>query len=77
MGCYETITFKCPNCGEELAAQSKSGPCALGVYSHESVPINVAMDANRHAPFLCSCGKSWQFVTASPEGRIFLPIEEV
>jgi hypothetical protein len=61
MGCYETILFKCPACGAQLEAQSKSGPCLLETFQHTSVPIDVAQDANRHAPFECECGKKWMF----------------
>lgn len=76
MGCYETITFNCPNCGEELNAQSKSGPCQLDVYKHDSVPMSVAVDANRHAPFECVCGKKWAFVVPSFDDRIALKVVE-
>jgi hypothetical protein len=74
MGCYETVTFKCPSCGAELSAQSKGGPCEMSEYPHYSVPLDVATDANRHAPITCDCGKSWRFAIPSQEQRIFLPI---
>ena len=61
MGCFDCITFRCPNCGTEHEAQSKSGACVLDTYNHASVPMNVAYDANRHAPFKCACGSSWYF----------------
>jgi len=61
MGCYDTITAKCPDCGSEISAQSKSGPCILAVFTSDDVPVCVAHDANRHAPFHCECGKKWQF----------------
>ena len=61
MGCYETITFHCPDCGEDFYTQSKSGPCALLQYEHTSVVADVASDANRHAPFKCECGSEWEF----------------
>jgi transcription elongation factor Elf1 len=76
MGCYETITFKCPSCGAELSAQSKGGPCAMGMYSHDSVPLDVATDANRHAPYICDCGKSWMFNIPPFDTRINLEIIE-
>lgn len=76
MGCYEIIIFKCPNCGTELSAQSKSGPCSMGMYEHHSVPMDVAIDANRHAPFTCECGKRWMFVVPHPNNRINLAIIE-
>ena len=77
MGCYETIHFKCPNCGAGLSAQSKSGPCVLDDYEHTSVPMDVAIDANRHAPFECDCGKIWMFKIPSYTDRVALEILEL
>jgi len=59
MGVYDSIIFYCPECGECLEAQSKSGSCNMQTYNISKVPVNVAEDANRHAPFECSCGKKW------------------
>lgn len=64
MGVYDTIYFKCPKCGEEINAQSKSGECLLKNYPNTDVPISVAYDANRHAPFKCDCGAVWLFDTS-------------
>ena len=77
MGCYDTIEFKCPECGKEISGQSKSGDCVLADYDYTSVPISVAQDANRHAPFLCSCGEAWFFgnIPGFDEKRISLTIE--
>jgi len=59
MGCFDTIIFDCPSCGYTLYAQSKSGDCLLFDYYNTSVPLDVAINANRHAPFICECGKKW------------------
>jgi len=69
MGCYDMIRTKCPVCGRTLTAQSKSGGCTLREYDFTEVPVSVASDANRHAPFECECGSKWIF------GNI--PTEEV
>lgn len=59
MGCYDTINFDCPECGNKMSAQSKGGQCNLADYNCDNVPIDVASDANRHAPFKCDkCGTS-------------------
>ena len=79
MGMYDTIIFNCPNCGTEIEVQSKSGECILGVYESTDVPIPVAQDANRHAPFEClKCHKKWYFDISGmpPLTRINLPIKE-
>ena len=79
MGCYETIFFECPNCGRELSGQSKSGPCILDSYHYKKVPIDVALDANRHAPFECykelgGCGKKWEFGKIPTIDRIMVEL---
>ena len=61
MGVYDTIYFRCPKCGEEIGCQSKSGDCCLADYDHDKVPIDVALDGNRHAPFSCECGNCYFF----------------
>lgn len=61
MGMFDTITFKCPNCGADLSTQSKSGACMLGEYDRHAVPQSVAYDCNRHMPIVCNCGKSYSF----------------
>lgn len=80
MGCYDTIIFRCPNCGAEMGAQSKSGDCLLMNYSNAAVPIEVAYDANRHAPFECECGKFWVLDTSEVKGvepiTVNLPVIE-
>ena len=79
MGCYDTICFGCPDCGEELSGQSKSGDCVLKDYPHISVPRSVADDANRHAPFVCDCGSKWIFgnIPDYAEAKVSLTLEKV
>lgn len=61
MGMFDEIYFGCPHCGNEVVAQSKSGECLLRKFEYSSVPMDVAEDANRHAPFICKCGKKYEF----------------
>ena len=77
MGMYDCITFNCPSCGEEYIAQSKGGACVLASYPHTEVPMDVACDANRHAPYKCKCGKVWEFDLSELEStkKISLPIK--
>ena len=75
MGVYDCIKFECPSCGTTMIAQSKSGPCTLETFNSRDVPVDVACDANRHAPFKCVCGKKWIFVESQPQ-RISLYIVE-
>ena len=73
---FDTITFYCPSCGKELEAQSKSGECLMYNYNMASVPIDVAQDCNRHAPFKCECGKRMEFETTQPE-QVRLSLREL
>lgn len=61
MGMFDSIYFKCEDCGEKIEAQSKSGPCEMGSHDYRDVPTDVAEDANRHAPFICDCGAKYEF----------------
>ena len=75
MGMFDTIYFKCPNCSEEMEAQTKGGLCICASYEHTSVPIDAACDCNRHAPFTChKCGGMWVFNYSDKRQRISLPI---
>lgn len=58
---FDSIYFKCTECGKDIEAQSKSGACSLDKYDHTNVPRDVAEDCNRHAPFTCDCGARFQF----------------
>ena len=56
MGCYDTITVPCPNCGAPYEAQSKGGDSAMLHYTMADAPDDVMEDVNQCAPFLCeSC----------------------
>jgi hypothetical protein len=75
MGMFDSIKFCCPNCGDVIIAQSKSGECMLNVYTNNNVPYDVAIDANRHAPFKCKCGKQWFLSRALYSTISLYPVE--
>lgn len=56
---YDTVIVHCPNCGEEHSCQSKSGDCLLEVHILEDCPDDILSDVNRHSPYLCDCGTSF------------------
>jgi len=78
MGMFDCIHFDCPNCGSTVEGQTKSGPCVLDHFSHRSVPVDVAIDANRHAPHICGdCGSEWVFGNVPDETtKVALTIEK-
>ena len=44
MGMFDTVKFKCPECGAELELQSKAGECVLHEYHYKAVPPEIAID---------------------------------
>ena len=53
---FDIIRFRCTECGNHVDVQSKGGDCRLVVYDANAVPLDVAGDADRHAPHKCDCG---------------------
>jgi transposase-like protein len=57
MGMYDSVKVPCPDCKTIQLFQSKSGPCNLNEYTLHNMPVEVAIDINRHAPYKCeNCG---------------------
>lgn len=73
MGMFDSIWITCSDCGEKVEAQSKSGDCLLNSYTPDSVPADVAIDANRHAPYTCKCGARYKFYDKNEE-RVSLQV---
>jgi hypothetical protein len=68
MGCPDFIEFNCPSCGNSMRAQSKGDEdmCCRS-YHYKEVPYLVAIDANRHAPYMCdNCGNGWKLLANIP-----------
>jgi len=60
MGVYDTVVIPCPDCGELYYAQSKgSNNCSLRMFDLHNAPNDVMSDVNRHAPFKCECGTTF------------------
>lgn len=59
MGLFDTVTFPCPDCGEQLEFQSKGGECGMYTYDgREKVPVGVASDLG--GSVMCrSCGHTF------------------
>ncbi len=74
MGMFDSVGVPCPKCGEVFEAQSKSGPCFCNWYSIDAVPLDVAEDIDRHAPFTCKkCGNVFS-VNAPSSGKEYLDL---
>ncbi len=44
MGCFDTVTFRCPSCGKQTSEQSKAGGCDLKTYSLAKAPLRIISD---------------------------------
>lgn len=72
MGCFDTIHFECPQCGEKIKVQSKSGNCTLKDYHHTSVPVDVAEDL-RNTELKCpKCKETFYLGIPTPRVTIIL-----
>lgn len=56
MGVYNKIFVNCPNCGELVEFQSKSGSCMLESFHIKSVPENEVQGILGDTR-VCECGK--------------------
>lgn len=59
MGMFDSVYFKCPNCGEEIEEQSKAGECILHNYDPDSVPYEIAINLNNEKSKCYECGKEF------------------
>lgn len=59
MGMFDSVFIRCPACGTRHEAQSKTGPCRLGVYylENNNTPADV-LGGVMGQKFDCSCGVS-------------------
>ncbi len=39
---FDTVIFKCPNCGSDIEEQTKAGECILSTFNSNEVPIDIA-----------------------------------
>lgn len=65
MGMFDTIIIiKCPECGNEIECQSKSGDCTFKRLSLSRACAKgdeSLFGINRYAPHVCDkCGKAWK-----------------
>lgn len=63
---FDILCVKCPNCGNELEFQSKSGYCELEVYTKSNLPPEVAWGMNGDI-IKCDCGKSFKLKCNLPK----------
>ena len=52
MGCYDTILFPCPDCGELYSVQSKADD-GLRTFHMGNAPAYIVIDAAEQVPWVC------------------------
>jgi len=68
MGCFNTLIVKCPNCGDELEFQTKSGTCT-GEAFDKYAPITEIVGAVGKTE-KCECGATVEIVDVERQFRI-------
>ena len=66
MGCYDTVTFRCPKCQNRLSRQSKAGDCNLLSFSSKLVPLVVAADLQGCTVKCRHCSSEWVLKLDAP-----------
>ncbi len=62
---FDTVIFKCPNCGKDIEEQTKAGECILRNFNCNEVPINIAIDLFDEVVHCYECGKSYRMTCGS------------
>lgn len=63
MGMFDSVYFKCPNCGKDIEEQSKAGECLLISYHQTEVPLEIANSILGDDLHCYGCDKSFKIVT--------------
>lgn len=78
MGCFDTVTFRCPKCGGEISEQSKAGKCDLSTFEGErGVPAAIAADIEGD-PVKCDvCKYTFEILSTLQLDKIPLRLLEI
>lgn len=77
MGCYNTVIFKCPSCGGEIAEQVKSGSCMLNTFNEDKVPIDDAGGLIGINTICYDCKKTFEICTRNASTVLRLCLIEI
>ena len=67
MGMFDSLSVKCPACGENIQFQTKAGPCELANFHPSHVPVVVAHDLDGRVE---QCHGCQQYVTVRIPGGV-------
>lgn len=55
MGMFDSVMFRCPECGNRIEEQSKVGDCLLHTFDSHEVPTDIAADIDKCVVFCENC----------------------
>ncbi len=67
MGLFNSLYIKCPDCGNELEFQSKSGECAMSVYNDSNLSPTVAVGMDDDIVRCDFCNNNFELNCDIPE----------
>lgn len=70
MGCFDSVSIRCPNCGAKVEFQSKAGACRFYEYDEDEVPIEVAADINGDTEKCPKCGIEVKALSLTPINNV-------
>lgn len=60
MGCYDTVTFRCPRCDATLEVQSKAGESDMAYFNETDVPVVIAKAIDGEELWCTACDRKWR-----------------
>jgi len=66
MGCFDSVIFDCPHCGNEIEGQSKSGDCGMRRYAPVEVPADIAAGLIDEKIYCVNCKNYFRVVGQIP-----------
>ncbi len=62
MGCFNEISFSCPECGEIMYAQTKSGSSSMRTFSNSCTPLEEVNGLDDYI-YCHECNTSFEIIT--------------
>jgi hypothetical protein len=75
MSMFDEIIFICPNCGNDIIAQSHTGKCEMKKYTYDNVPLDAAWGAVIYDP-CTKCGSSYKCYPELPDINVLMELEQ-
>jgi len=76
MGMFDSVCFKCPDCGEAVEVQSEAGDCRLATFDPLRVPLGIASDIDGEDAWCPKCNKSYTVAMFPPIDVVWMKLVE-